>query len=106
MATTAARTGKNGKPVRPARPDMPPPAPRMIRGLKWLQPGLRVKRWLSLIPVGLFLGILGVMILARLQTLEYLDVLDDLFERLLQRPQPLAEPAFYIPLGLVLLALC
>jgi hypothetical protein len=36
---------------------------RVPRRLKWLYPGMRVKRWLALIPVGLVLGVLGVMVL-------------------------------------------
>jgi uncharacterized cofD-like protein len=53
-----------------------PRTTRVIHGLKWLKPGLRVKRWLLLVPVGLALGLVGVMLLARLQTLDWLDWLD------------------------------
>ena len=46
---------------------------RVVRGLTWLYPGMRVKRWLALIPVGLLLGICGVMVLFNLETLDLLD---------------------------------
>lgn len=73
----------------------------VVRGLKWLYPGMRVKRWLMLIPVGLFLSILSVIVLFRLQTLDYLDRVDALVGRVLRLP--LDMPAVYLPLGLALL---
>ncbi len=62
---------------------------------------MRVKRWLMLIPVGLLLGILGVMVLANQQTILYMDVLAALVDRTLDLP--LDMPAVFIPLGLGLL---
>ena len=46
--------------------------------LKWLYPGMRVKRWLLLVPVGLAFVILGVGILTNLRTFDYMAYLDDL----------------------------
>ncbi len=80
----------------------PPPAPRMPRGLKWLYPGMRVKRWLLLIPVGLSLGILGVMVLAQWKMMETIyERLAAVVQRLLN--MPLDIPLVFIPLGLLLL---
>jgi conserved hypothetical protein, cofD-related len=93
----------------------PPPAPEspespearlqrsVTRGIKWLYPGIRVKRWLVLIPLGMALVIVGVMVLANIRTLEYLDLLADWLARALH--VSLDRPAVYVPMGLALLAL-
>lgn len=89
-------------------PATPPPAteapsspPRVVRGLKWLYPGMRVKRWLALIPIGLLLGILGVVVLANIQVEDFQDRLAVLVARTLNLP--LTLPTVYIPLGTILL---
>ena len=83
------------------------PRPRVRRrvalGLKWLYPGMRVKRWLLLIPIGLLPVLLGVLVLARLGTLDWLDRLDDWFMHVLRLRIDL--PSVYIPLGLVLMGI-
>lgn len=77
-------------------PTVPPVLPRP---LKWLYPGMRVKRWLALLPVGLALGTLGVMV-----GLGFTAI--DLFNWLSERTRlPLNVPAVAIPVGLFLLAL-
>ena len=95
MATPQRARQATARPSAP-RAETAPPL-RMRQGIKWLYPGMRVKRWLLLIPLGLFLGILGVMVLAQLQTLDYLDRLAVLVDRLFNLPLDL--PAVFVPLG-------
>ena len=45
----------------------------VFSSLKWLYPGMRVKRWLLLVPVGAFAIVLGVGLLARHAVIDYLD---------------------------------
>ncbi|HVK02580.1 MAG TPA: gluconeogenesis factor YvcK family protein [Armatimonadaceae bacterium] len=94
-----------------APPESPPPggdSPEtrlqrsMTQGFKWLYPGLRIKRWLALIPLGILLVIVGVMVLANIQTLNYLDRMADWLYR--TSHLSLDRPAVYVPLGLSLLA--
>jgi uncharacterized cofD-like protein len=76
---------------------------RVGRVLKWLYPGMRVKRWLALIPVGLLPVILGVAVLARVDLMvEYLDRMAALLMRL---RLPLDQPAVFVPVGAVLIVL-
>jgi len=42
--------------------------------LKWLYPGMRVKRWLLLTPIGVFLVVVGVALLTNMRVVDYLDV--------------------------------
>jgi len=42
----------------------------LTSSLKWLYPGMRVKRWLLLIPVGLAVAIVGVVLLASTRIIE------------------------------------
>jgi uncharacterized cofD-like protein len=85
--------------VNPARGQT---ADRVTRGLMWLYPGMRVKRWLALVPVGLLPVIVGVVLLVRLQTVDYLDRLDNLLSPHL-RGHNLDEPRIFIPMGVTLI---
>lgn len=78
---------------------------QVIHGLKWLTPGLRVKRWMLLIPIGLFPVLLGVVLLMQQQTLGLLDSLGNLLHD--STRQKLNEPTVYVPIGgaLILLGL-
>ncbi|MBC8101242.1 MAG: YvcK family protein [Cytophagales bacterium] len=79
---------------------------RIIHGLKWLTPGLRVKRWLLLIPIGLTPVLLGVIILMQLQAMNLFDWLDALAKNTFRLKLDL--PQVFVPLGsgLILLGLC
>lgn len=46
----------------------------MLSSVKWLYPGMRVKRWLLLIPVGLTVAIAGVVLLANIRLFSILEV--------------------------------
>ncbi|MBC8135443.1 MAG: hypothetical protein H8F28_06090, partial [Fibrella sp.] len=45
------------------------------RRLKWLAPDMRVKRYLILIPVGIFFVLLGVAVYLYIQYTQYTDIL-------------------------------
>lgn len=42
---------------------------------KWLYPGMRVKRWLMLVPVGAFAIVVGVALLANVAVFDYLQII-------------------------------
>jgi uncharacterized cofD-like protein len=88
-----------------AVPESRPARNRVVRSLKWLSPGMRVKRWLALIPVGLFPVMVGMVVLMRWQTLDLLDRLQNIVGQTAH--VRLDAPAVYIPIGagLVMLGL-
>ncbi|MDO8589469.1 MAG: YvcK family protein [Armatimonadota bacterium] len=45
----------------------------LFSALKWLYPGMKVKRWLLLIPIGVFAILVGVVFLANVNVLDYMD---------------------------------
>lgn len=79
------------------------PAEKLIRGLQWLTPGLKVKRWLALVPIGLLPVIVGVVLLAQLNTLDWLQDTEAWMRTTLNIP--LGMPAVFYPLGGVLIVL-
>jgi uncharacterized cofD-like protein len=74
---------------------------RIVRGLKWLAPGLRVKRWLLLVPVGLAFVIVGVVLIAGLQTVEFLSWLEEMVGR--SAHVQIGKPIIYLPVGATLI---
>jgi len=113
MATTVPKPQKSAPPrseiaplaARPLLAEAPRRQSRMVHGLQWLKPGLRVKRWLLLIPVGLACALLGIMIWLQLQTLTLLEWLSKQVEAVLNLP--LTAPTVYMPIaaGLIVLGL-
>ena len=79
------------------------PSNLLHSGLKWMYPGMRVKRWLLLIPIGLLPVIVGVLLLIQLRALDLLDRLDNLASTTMR--WRLDQPAFYVPLGISLILL-
>jgi hypothetical protein len=77
------------------------PAEKFIRGLQWLTPGLKVKRWLVLFPIGLLPVTVGVILLGQLNTFNWLQDAEDWVRNTLHIP--LNMVAF--PLGVVLIVL-
>lgn len=49
-------------------------AKALVSSLKWLYPGMRVKRWLLLIPVGLAFATAGVVLLANIRMFELIGL--------------------------------
>lgn len=87
----------------PEPPAKPRGSSRVVRGLKWLSPGMHVKRWLILIPIGLLPVFFGLIVLLRLQTLDYLDWMQNEIHRI--AGVRLDYPAVFIPLGAALILL-
>lgn len=50
-------------------------AKSILSSLKWLYPGMRVKRWLLLIPVGLTFAIAGVVLFANIRMFNMLEMI-------------------------------
>lgn len=70
------------------------------RRLKWLAPDMRVKRYLILIPVGIFLVLFGVAVYLYIQYIQYTDIL---YSILLDTTGiRLEEPGVYRPVGIIL----
>lgn len=75
----------------------------LLSSLKWLYPGMRVKRWLLLIPFGLTAAIAGVVLLANIRIVDLLGTVGrEAFRRFGMR---LDQPAVQIPLGVGLILL-
>lgn len=47
---------------------------RLKSSIKWLYPGMRVKRWLLLTPIGVLLVMVGVTLLTNMRIVDYLDI--------------------------------
>ncbi len=72
----------------------------LLSNLKWLYPGMRVKRWLLLIPVGMFLTIAGVVLLANINMFSILEAIAREAFRLFALR--LDQPSTQIPIGIAL----
>jgi uncharacterized cofD-like protein len=71
--------------------------------LKWLYPGMHVKRWLMLVPVGAFAIVVGVMLLTNNKVVDYLNsVASVVYQRF---GISLENPATNIPISLGIIAL-
>ncbi len=76
---------------------------KLFSSLKWLYPGMRVKRWLLLIPVGMAAVIAGVILLANIHIVDVLGMAStEAFKRFGIR---LDKPATQLPLGIGLIGL-
>ena len=82
---------------------LPNPHQMVVRGVKWLTPGLKVKRYLLLIPVGLLPVVVGVALLVNIRNTDYYDWLDHRIAELLH--VDIADMRFYLPVGLALIML-
>ncbi|MGC8862490.1 MAG: gluconeogenesis factor YvcK family protein, partial [Armatimonadota bacterium] len=78
-------------------------ARQLYSSVKWLYPGMRVKRWLVLIPVGLALAIAGVVLLANIRIVDVLGAVGRESFRLFGLD--LTRPAIQIPTGIGLIVL-
>ncbi|MBC8142917.1 MAG: uridine diphosphate-N-acetylglucosamine-binding protein YvcK [Armatimonadetes bacterium] len=81
----------------------PRPVSRFERRLKWLAPDMRVKRYLILIPLGIFFVLLGVAVFLYLNYIKYTDILYNLL--LSTTGIRLEDPWVYRPLGIVFVGL-
>jgi len=78
-------------------------ARQLYSSLKWLYPGMRVKRWLVLIPIGLAFAIAGVVLLANIRIVDVLGTVGTEAFRLFGLR--LDKPAAQLPTGIGLIAL-
>jgi len=78
-------------------------ARQLYSSVKWLYPGMRVKRWLVLIPVGLAFAIAGVVLLANIRIVDVLGAVGRESFRLFGLD--LTRPAIQLPAGIGLVAL-
>lgn len=80
-----------------------PSRKRLITGFKWLAPGLRVKRWLLLLPVGMAPVVFGVALLVGIRITDYFDWLANTIERV--GHIDITDARFYLPVGIGLIVL-
>lgn len=72
----------------------------LVSSLKWLYPGMRVKRWLMLVPVGVTIVIAGVVLLLNMHIIDLLGTVGtEAFRRFGLR---LDKPAVQIPIGIAM----
>ena len=79
------------------------PRKMVVRGIQRLAPGLKVKRYLLLVPIGLVPVICGVALLSRLRTQELLDDAERWGRS--HGGLDIGEPRFYLPVGITLVLL-
>jgi uncharacterized cofD-like protein len=74
--------------------------------LKWLWPGMRVKRWLLITLLGIALTVSGLILFTNLQGLDYIDILNNIAEAALDRfGVNITHSSVNIPLGVTLILL-
>ena len=74
--------------------------------VKWLYPGMRVKRWMTLTLVGLILVVAGIILAVNVTWGNYLQMLDDLLVWTFSHfGLNLSDPKVYLPLGFALISL-
>ncbi|HUV03567.1 MAG TPA: YvcK family protein [Armatimonadota bacterium] len=76
---------------------------RLRSTVKWLYPGMRVKRWLLLTPFGVLLVIMGVGLLANVRVFDYLEAIAVPVAKYININ--IAEPGVYIPISIVAILL-
>ena len=76
---------------------------RLRSALKWLYPGMRVKRWLLLTPIGVLFVIVGVTLLTNMRVVDYLIAAGDFM--LDKTGLALDQPKVYIPISAFTIAL-
>ena len=75
---------------------------RMLKSsIKWLYPGMRVKRWLLLTPIGVFLVVAGVALLTNMHIVDYLNAVARVIA--LRTGLDLSQPSIYISISIVVI---
>lgn len=77
------------------------PAKKILSSLKWLYPGMRVKRWLLLIPIGMFIVVAGTVLIANMSLVDVLGFMST--NAFTWFGLPLDNPSTNIPLGIGLI---
>jgi len=73
--------------------------------VKWLYPGMRVKRWLILTPIGVFLVIIGVALLTNMSVVDYLNSAARFLAVQTHGRLDLSEPRVYLPISILAILL-
>ena len=79
---------------------------RLLSWVKWLYPGMRVKRWMTVTLAGLILVVAGLGLAVNVTFINYLQMLDNLLVWVFTRTGlNISDPKVYLPLGSVLITL-
>ena len=79
---------------------------RLFSWLKWLYPGMRVKRWMSLTLLGIVLVVAGIVLAVNVTWGDYLQYLDDAGVAIFRASgMNISEPKVYLPMGFALITL-
>ncbi|MFM7321083.1 MAG: uridine diphosphate-N-acetylglucosamine-binding protein YvcK [Armatimonadota bacterium] len=71
---------------------------RIVKGFQWLAPGLRVKRWLLLIPIGLAPVVAGVALLVGVRVTDWFDTAANIASE--RTGIEITAPSFFLPVGI------
>ena len=71
---------------------------RIRSSLKWLYPGMRVKRWLLLTPLGVLFVVVGVTLLTNMRIVDYLNSAAHVLA--VETRLNLTEPRVYVPIAI------
>lgn len=71
--------------------------------LKWLYPGMRVKRWLILTPIGVFFVVVGVALFTNMSIVDYLNSMAGFVAR--HTGLDLSQSRIYLPISIAAIAL-
>ena len=79
---------------------------RLLSWAKWLYPGMRVKRWMTVTLAGLILVVAGLGLAVNVTFINYLQMLDNLLVWVFTKTGlNISDPKVYLPLGAVLITL-
>ena len=79
---------------------------RLLSWAKWLYPGMRVKRWMTVTLAGLILVVAGLGLAVNVTFINYLQMLDNLLVWVFTRTgMNVSDPKVYLPLGAILITL-
>ncbi len=81
---------------------------RLLSWLKWLYPGMRVKRWMTVTLLGLILVVAGIILAVNVTWGNYLQMLDDLLAWIFDKTNGIvniSDPKVILPLGFTLITL-
>ena len=79
---------------------------RLLSWMKWLYPGMRVKRWMLLTLLGLLLVVAGIALAVNIGWSDYLERLDDLMVWTFAKTSlDTSDPKVYLPMGFALISL-
>ena len=78
----------------------------LLSWLKWLYPGMRVKRWMSLTLLGIVLVVAGIVLAINVTWGDYLQYLDDAGVVIFRAfGMNISDPKVYLPMGFALITL-